>query len=979
MVQGLVHHEDGVVDHRPDEDDEAEHGEDVQRLAHEEVGDTKPKETSQGGQRHREHDHERVEEALEQRRHQQVRDDEGQQEVPLECIDGLRELVRGTREMGPVEPPQTTLFAHGREDVPLDELHRCLERAFLFGVDAEGHRPHAFAVVDLDGPVPLHDVRHRPEGDEGTARRGDRELLEEVGPVHRSLLRHDPQIDLPPLVDVVADLGPVHEGAHREAQLAVGQPQLGRPLSMGDDPHLGIVQVETGNRAPLGTRHELHGLAEDLSAESEEVEQIGAGDVDVDVAALVEAPLEDARLVEDDEGARQLTAELSELGEELANPERLAGLDPHERLAVEDSEEAGPHAASGLRQGLGGPGLRLPERPERIVDGMTQLGNLVQAVTRRWEHQAEQEVVVPDGKVLGLGHEQPAQAQRGRGQPHHDDEAQAGGAGDPVDQGLHRPVHPAGDGGEAPEVVDVLRPVRARVCRRGRPQDPRRQAGDHRRRDDQREHHRAADGHGDVAKELAGLLLDEDHGDEDRHRGEGAGEDRAPHLRRSLLGGLEQRLSHLAVAVDVLQDDDGVVHHHPHGESQPGQAHHVQRPSEDQHQEEGSHHADRDGGGDHQRARGTAQKQKQHDHGEQSAHEKALKDEAHGPLHVLRLVVGLDQLETAGGKKLAVQSGDRRLDPVHHLEDVGAGLPDGVDEHHRPAPHVAPGHRLAVAQPRFRHVPQVHRDPAPDGHDDALHVLGRAVLSHRPHHVPALALVEVAAAEVAILPFEGGPELAPRHPARGQLRRVHDHLQLPLAAAEVVGQTDSGDTLELRLDRVLGEIVERVHLALEAVILRRLEDPPPDGPLVGVDSGDHGLVGVLGVARDLLQAVRDLQQRRVDVDPDGKGEGDGPHAVGARALQAKETLEGLELLLLLVHDLPLDLLGAGPGPERAHRDLGLLDGGGQLDGNPEEGEHSEEDDEDHPHRGGDRVADGTVDDLHGSSYSPGSGWTAWPG
>ncbi len=76
------------------------------------------------------------------------------------------------------------------------------------------------------------------------------------------------------------------------------------------------------------------------------------------------------------------------------------------------------------------------------------------------------------------------------------------------------------------------------------------------------------------------MLLDEDDGQEDGHCREGAGKDRPPDFARTTAGGLEPARATLVVAEDVLEYNDRIVDHHPHGKCHPGQADHIHRPAE---------------------------------------------------------------------------------------------------------------------------------------------------------------------------------------------------------------------------------------------------------------------------------------------------------------------------------------------------------------------------------------------------------------
>ncbi|MEZ5988151.1 MAG: hypothetical protein R3F30_03330 [Planctomycetota bacterium] len=68
--QGLVHDQDRVVDRRADQDHEAEHRQDVHLLPGHHMGEAQGGDAADAGQRHRDHDDDRVQEALEQGRQQ---------------------------------------------------------------------------------------------------------------------------------------------------------------------------------------------------------------------------------------------------------------------------------------------------------------------------------------------------------------------------------------------------------------------------------------------------------------------------------------------------------------------------------------------------------------------------------------------------------------------------------------------------------------------------------------------------------------------------------------------------------------------------------------------------------------------------------------------------------------------------------------------------------------------------------------------
>ena len=90
---------------------------------------------------------------------------------------------------------------------------------------------------------------------------------------------------------------------------------------------------------------------------------------------------------------------------------------------------------------------------------------------------------------------------------------------------------------------------------------------------------------------------------------------------------------------DVLQNDDGVVHQHAHGQCDTAEAHDVQGDVEGIHEHERGQHGDGDGRGDDQRAADVLQEQVQHDHGEQATDDGGVAHLVDGRGDELGLVV----------------------------------------------------------------------------------------------------------------------------------------------------------------------------------------------------------------------------------------------------------------------------------------------------------------------------------------------------
>ena len=125
------------------------------------------------------------------------------------------------------------------------------------------------------------------------------------------------------------------------------------------------------------------------------------------------------------------------------------------------------------------------------------------------------------------------------------------------------------------------------------------QAAAHRRHERQRHDEACKERIGDrerhIRKELARQPLHEHDGHEHAHRRQRGGGDGRRHLRRAGDGRAIGRHALAAQAVDVLDDDDGIVHQHPDADGQPRHGDDVERHAGEIHQHDGERHADRDG------------------------------------------------------------------------------------------------------------------------------------------------------------------------------------------------------------------------------------------------------------------------------------------------------------------------------------------------------------------------------------------------
>ena len=126
-------------------------------------------------------------------------------------------------------------------------------------------------------------------------------------------------------------------------------------------------------------------------------------------------------------------------------------------------------------------------------------------------------------------------------------------------------------------------------------EDAGRQHGDDSQGYNQREKNSYRDGNGNIPKELPGLLLDEQNGDENSYRGKSRGQNGPPNLSGAVQRSLKPLFAHLPMAEDVFQDDHSVVNHHACGKRQSCQRDDVESPSQGAQKNKGGNHGHRNG------------------------------------------------------------------------------------------------------------------------------------------------------------------------------------------------------------------------------------------------------------------------------------------------------------------------------------------------------------------------------------------------
>ena len=322
---------------------------------------------------------------------------------------------------------------------------------------------------------------------------------------------------------------------------------------------------------------------------------------------------------------------------------------------------------------------------------------------------------------------------------------------------------------------------------------------------------------------------------------------------------------------------------------------------------------------------------------------------------------------------------------------------------------------LAGSQLGAGHVADIHRPAFAAVDDYGLHLLGRAKLAERPHDIPPLSFPEITARGVFILAGERSAKVVDRQLAGGELLRVDDHLELIIAAANQVGARHPLDPLQPAFDLVfrhpphrldvdrwrhqvselgmlLDDFVEAEELEVGAppdqhslkllgqlrVVLGGLrhgltvgwslaQHQPGDWSVVGVGGFDHWPVGVDWPVANLLHPRVGLHEHLVHIDPDAKLKRDLADRIAAGAGELGESFHAPQLLLKRLHNLSLDLLGAGSPPTGFDGDRGDLDFRGELNRHGDQREHAEQADEQHTDRNLHGVGNARLDEVHGVS------------
>ena len=434
-----------------------------------------------------------------------------------------------------------------------------------------------------------------------------------------------------------------------------------------------------------------------------------------------------------------------------------------------------------------------------------------------------------------------------------------------------------------------------------------------------------------------------------------------PTSRAPVHRGAQPSLAHLPVTEHVLEHHHGVVHHHAGGKGQARQHDDVERGAE------GVEHYERGDDGHRNRHRhnddaGQApQEQQQHQHRQGHGEVDVSRDQADGVVDVVGLVI--DHLEADALVAVALLQPAHGLpDAVHDLHGVGSGTAQHA--HAEGGLAVDPNREVPVlvAKGDAGYVPYVDGPLIVMTHHHVADVMELVELAQGAHQVPALALAQVAALDVAVLPDDGLPDIGYGDAAGRHGPGIQRHVHLSVLSAEAPHRADPGNPLDLRHDDVLQLLPHPVEIAV-----RVHHDPRDRTLLIGVDGADRGLAGVRRQVGGEVELLGHSQPRHVLVGTPVELEDHCGFPLDGGGGDLLEPRDGVELLLQPVGHLALHLHGRGAAVLGLHRDLGPVHRGDHLDGKAQQGDGPEEHRQDDADGHRDRIADAEISDPHSAS------------
>ena len=260
------------------------------------------------------------------------------------------------------------------------------------------------------------------------------------------------------------------------------------------------------------------------------------------------------------------------------------------------------------------------------------------------------------------------------------------------------------------------------------------------------------------------------------------------------------------MAVNIFHHDDGIVDHEADRDGQGHQRQIVQAEAEEIHGRGGAEERERNRDGRNQGGPEITQEQEDHQDDQSYSQCEREFDIAHRGPDGLRPIN--DRVEFDPRRHDRGERRHRRLDPIHRIDDVGAGLLEHEKDHGRLG--AAKRRDIDVLRPchSVAHVAHAHRRPIAIGNDDIVVVFRLGDLIVRGNRETLLRSIDAALGRVGGGDPEHGTHVLECQTARLQLGRIDLDANGGLLLATDGDLRHAGDLRNLLRHHRVGEIVD---------------------------------------------------------------------------------------------------------------------------------------------------------------------------
>ncbi len=338
--------------------------------------------------------------------------------------------------------------------------------------------------------------------------------------------------------------------------------------------------------------------------------------------------------------------------------------------------------------------------------------------------------------------------------------------------------------------------------------------------------------------------------------------------------------------VDVLHDDDAVIHQHAQGQDEGEEDDHVEGDIPAGQENKRHEHGVGNGDGDENR-RASADEDEDDGQNQDEARDNVVLEIGHQQLDILGHVRG--QVDFQRRRQEGSHLVNSALDSLDHLEDVFAAALQHGEGNALLLVDPTSGERILVAILDEGQIAQVHRFSVLHEGDDGEDLRWVLEILGHTDQVFGWADVHTAARHVDVSAFNGGYQGGEGDIVCGDTIQVKLNVNLPFQPARDPCLQDSLHGL----DAVLEIICEGLESAQAE---GAGEDHPNDGDVGEVHLRDNGFVGKISgkVVLSLVDLIPHLLERIVDVHLGKEFDGNGGESFlrsGAHLLNVREPLE----------------------------------------------------------------------------------------